>query len=111
VALYEPALHSHTLLGARLDVPAGHDDVQTPLDGAEHWPLKQLAPVAHERPLTVRHVPVAGLYPWPGGHAHALATASQPLVAAGHEHELAPTDAVVDPPPHATHGALPVSTL
>lgn len=109
--LYEPTLHSHTLMGATLDVPAGQDDVHVPLDGDEHWPLKQSAPVAHERPLTVRQVPVAALYAWPGGHAHALAAGSQPLVAAGHEHELAPTDVVLDPPPHATHGDLPVTAL
>jgi len=111
VELYDPTLHSHTLRGATLDVPAGQDDVHLPLTSDEHWPLKQSAPVAHARPLTVRHVPFAALNPCPGGHAHALAAGSQPRVVAGQEHELAPMAVVLDPPPHATHGVLPVTAL
>ena len=84
------------------------DDAQTPLSGVEHSLLTQSAPVAHGRLLTLRHAPSEAENPWPGGQRQALAAASHPLVEAGQVHELAPTDVVVEPPPHATHGAAPV---
>lgn len=36
-----------------------------------------------------------------------MAAWSHPLLEAGQEQELAPTEVVVEPPPQATHGALP----
>ena len=81
--------------------------MHTPLDGEEHSLLTQLAPVEQLWPLTLRHVPLEATKPCPGGHAQALAAGSHPLVAAGHVHELAPADGVVEPPPHGVHGDLP----
>lgn len=86
-------------------------EVHTPPTEFEHSLLTQSAPVEQERPLTLRHVPL-GDSAWPGGQPQELAVGSHPPdEPAGHAHELEPTDDVVDPPPHATHGALPVAPL
>lgn len=106
---YALGLHSHNCAGAKLDASAKElqDEVHAPFCGEEHSLLTQSAPVLQLRPLTLRHTPFDATKPWPGGHAQALAAWSHPLVEAGQEHELAPTEIVVEPPPQATHGDLP----